>query len=125
MLAHRFFVPNVNGSELEQALPCAEMPTTVVAAASFDDMIALTGYTIFINIAVQVPAPCTRPSARLKARIASTACLSDETTDVPCTAENTATPAFAGCVQSPGVCCECKLAEHQCVTTLTSGLYCA
>ena len=29
------------------------MPTTVVAAASFDDMIALTGYTIFINIAVQ------------------------------------------------------------------------
>lgn len=30
------------------------MPTTVVAAASFDDMIALTGYTIFINVAVQV-----------------------------------------------------------------------
>ena len=32
----------------------AEIPKTVVAAASFDDMIAITGYTIFINIAVQV-----------------------------------------------------------------------
>lgn len=32
---------------------CAEIPKTVVAAASFDDMIAITGYTIFINIAVQ------------------------------------------------------------------------
>jgi len=31
----------------------AEIPKTVVAAASFDDMIAITGYTIFINIAVQ------------------------------------------------------------------------
>ena len=31
------------------------MPKTVVAAASFDDMIAITGYTIFINIAVQGP----------------------------------------------------------------------
>lgn len=30
-----------------------EIPKTVVAAASFDDMIAITGYTIFINIAVQ------------------------------------------------------------------------
>lgn len=29
------------------------MPTVVVAAASFDDMVAITGYTIFINIAVQ------------------------------------------------------------------------
>ena len=29
------------------------MPTIVVAAASFDDMVAITGYTIFINIAVQ------------------------------------------------------------------------
>jgi NhaP-type Na+/H+ or K+/H+ antiporter len=29
------------------------LPTIVVAAASFDDMIAITGYTIFINIAVQ------------------------------------------------------------------------
>ena len=35
------------------------MPTTVVAAASFDDMIALTGYTIFINVAVQVSTPHT------------------------------------------------------------------
>lgn len=30
-----------------------KLPTTVVAAASFDDMVAITGYTIFINIAVQ------------------------------------------------------------------------
>ncbi len=29
------------------------MPTIVVAAASFDDMVAITGYTIFIKIAVQ------------------------------------------------------------------------
>lgn len=29
------------------------MPATVVAASSFDDMVAITGYTIFINIAVQ------------------------------------------------------------------------
>ena len=43
---------------VSSVLPCAEMPTTVVAAASFDDMIAITGYTIFINIAVQVRASC-------------------------------------------------------------------
>lgn len=30
-----------------------DMPTVIVAAASFDDMVAITGYTIFINIAVQ------------------------------------------------------------------------
>ncbi|KAK9810538.1 hypothetical protein WJX72_012364 [[Myrmecia] bisecta] len=29
------------------------IPATVVAAASFDDMIAITGYTLFINLAVQ------------------------------------------------------------------------
>ncbi|KAL3133331.1 hypothetical protein ABBQ38_007206 [Trebouxia sp. C0009 RCD-2024] len=31
------------------------IPATVVAAASFDDMIAITGYTIFIDIAVTPP----------------------------------------------------------------------
>lgn len=31
----------------------AAIPATVVAAASFDDMVAITGYTIFINLAVQ------------------------------------------------------------------------
>lgn len=34
---------------------CAAIPATVVAAASFDDMIAITGYTIFIDIAVRPP----------------------------------------------------------------------
>ena len=34
---------------------CAGIPATVVAAASFDDMIAITGYTIFIDIAVTPP----------------------------------------------------------------------
>ena len=33
-------------------LPAA-IPATVVAAASFDDAIAITGYTLFINLAVQ------------------------------------------------------------------------
>ena len=28
----------------------AAIPVTVVAAASFDDMIAITGYTLFINL---------------------------------------------------------------------------
>lgn len=32
---------------------CAAIPATVVAAASFDDAIAITGYTLFINLAVQ------------------------------------------------------------------------
>ena len=31
----------------------AGIPATVVAAASFDDMIAITGYTIFIDIAIK------------------------------------------------------------------------
>ena len=31
----------------------AAIPSLVVAAASFDDMIAITGYTIFIDIAVR------------------------------------------------------------------------
>jgi hypothetical protein len=34
------------------SLWCAAIPATVVAAASFDDMIAITGYTIFISVAV-------------------------------------------------------------------------
>ena len=29
------------------------IPATVVAAASFDDAIAITGYTLFINLAVR------------------------------------------------------------------------
>ena len=33
----------------------AAIPSLVVAAASFDDMIAITGYTIFIDIAVRRP----------------------------------------------------------------------
>ena len=32
---------------------CAAIPATVVAAASFDDAIAITGYTLFINLAVR------------------------------------------------------------------------
>ena len=31
----------------------AAIPATVVAAASFDDAIAITGYTLFINLAVR------------------------------------------------------------------------
>ena len=31
----------------------AVIPATVVAAASFDDAIAITGYTLFINLAVR------------------------------------------------------------------------
>ena len=34
------------------SLPAA-IPATVVAAASFDDAIAITGYTLFINLAVR------------------------------------------------------------------------
>ena len=38
------------------ALPCcAAIPATVVAAASFDDAIAITGYTLFIDLAVRAP----------------------------------------------------------------------
>lgn len=32
------------------------IPATVVAAASFDDAIAITGYTLFINLAVNLAA---------------------------------------------------------------------
>ena len=32
---------------------CAEIPTTAMAASSFDDLIAIGGYTVFISIAVQ------------------------------------------------------------------------
>ena len=39
----------------QQGCCCAGIPATVVAAASFDDMIAITGYTIFIDIAVTPP----------------------------------------------------------------------
>ena len=41
-------------SSLIHASDAAAIPATVVAAASFDDMIAITGYTIFIDIAVTV-----------------------------------------------------------------------
>lgn len=34
---------------------CAAIPATVVAAASFDDAIAITGYTLFIDLAVRAP----------------------------------------------------------------------
>ncbi len=40
----------------EQSACCcvhAAIPATVVAAASFDDAIAITGYTLFINLAVR------------------------------------------------------------------------
>lgn len=37
---------------LERGAGYAVVPATVVAAASFDDAIAITGYTIFINLAV-------------------------------------------------------------------------
>lgn len=37
------------------------MLTVVVAAASFDDMVAITGYTIFINIAIQARPPRSSP----------------------------------------------------------------
>lgn len=44
-------------SEIKISVVLADMPTVVVAAASFDDMVAITGYTIFINIAIQVQTP--------------------------------------------------------------------
>ena len=43
------------GRRFDDSVGCAGIPATVVAAASFDDMIAITGYTIFIDIAVTPP----------------------------------------------------------------------
>ena len=64
IILSRCQLPGLHMHDVQQTLPClsvcaawsplpvltAAIPVTVVAAASFDDMIAITGYTLFINL---------------------------------------------------------------------------